>query len=142
MTDCVCLSASLSVSSALLPHASAEEKGASRGSHSGEGRLDRAPPHAFVRASQPATTSPSPIPPATHVSIFSTAGCHVFHCTGQGETATCLTKMRQPSDYSNKRKILSVFLSCRISLVILETCLQSHCCCWSLNQKPQRCGSA
>lgn len=33
-----------SVSSALLPHAAAEEKGASRGGHRGEGRLGRPPP--------------------------------------------------------------------------------------------------
>lgn len=33
-----------SVSSALLPHAAAEKKGAPRGGHSGEGRLNRPPP--------------------------------------------------------------------------------------------------
>lgn len=36
-----------SVSSALLPHAAAEKKGASRGGHRGEGRVNRLPPLAF-----------------------------------------------------------------------------------------------
>lgn len=48
-----------SVSSALLPHAAAEKKGASRGGHRGEGRLNRLPPPASVWAG-PASTPPSP----------------------------------------------------------------------------------
>lgn len=48
-----------SVSSALLPHAAAEKKGASRGGHRGEGRLNRLPPLASVWAG-PASTPPSP----------------------------------------------------------------------------------
>lgn len=46
--DPVYVSSFPSVSSALLPHAAAEEKDSSRGGHSGEGRLDKPPPHAFV----------------------------------------------------------------------------------------------
>lgn len=53
---CVCFT---SVSSALLPHAAAEKKGASRGGHSGEGRLNRPPPLASVGAG-PTSTPPSP----------------------------------------------------------------------------------
>lgn len=48
-----------SVSSALLPHAAAEKKGASRGGHRGEGWINRLPPSASIWAG-PASTPPSP----------------------------------------------------------------------------------
>lgn len=51
----------LSVSSALLPHAAAEEKSASRGGHSGEGRLDDAA--TFAPSIEPATPPHHPQPP-------------------------------------------------------------------------------
>lgn len=52
-----------SVSSALLPHVAAEKKGASRGSHSGEGRVNR-----------PLSTPPSPPPGLTFGAIVPRAG--------------------------------------------------------------------
>lgn len=73
-----------SVSSALLPHAAAEEKGASRRGHSGEGRLDEPPPQFAIVWASPASASPthSIIP---NVLIFSTIGRNILHCTGPEE---------------------------------------------------------
>lgn len=75
----------LSVSSALLPHAAAEEKSASRGGHSGEGRLDDAA--TFTPSIEPAPPPHHPQPPLHFIATSPVApiGRYILHRTGPEE---------------------------------------------------------
>lgn len=81
-----------SVSSALLPHAAAEEKGASRGGHSGEGRLGQVTT-SCLRLSQPClhvtlTTSHTTSSPQASLPPN---GRYILHRTGPGELHRFMT---------------------------------------------------
>lgn len=116
-----------SVSSALLPHAAAEETGSSRRGHSGEGWLDKPPPLTFClpphRPHCPYFMSTSSLAPSAITSSL--------HGTGRAaQMTTCLARA-VASD--NQESVIPGFISIRV--VILETCLQFQCCL-SLRRKP------
>lgn len=129
MNDPVCLFPS--VSSALLPHAAAEETGSSRRGHSGEGWLDKPPPLTFLF--EPALPPHRPHLPyfISTSSLAPSAITSSLHGTGRAaQMTTCLARA-VASD--NQESVIPGFVSIRV--VILETCLQFQCCL-SSRRKP------